>query len=535
MQRPVTRLVLGLAMSLLMIAIVAPGALAAEPNFPSYDSRYHNYPEMVADIQAVAAAHPSIVKVFSIGKSYQGRDIWAAKVSDHVNVDEPEAEVLFDGLHHAREHITVEQTLAILHWLANGYGTDPTVTNMVNLREIWIVFMVNPDGGQYDLTGSPYRAWRKNRQPNPGTTYVGVDLNRNYDYHWACCGGSSSSPSSLTYHGPSAFSAPESRVIRDFINSRVINGRQQIRTAVTFHSAGEQILWPYGYTTANVPFDMTVQDRDAMAAMGRKMASLNGYTPMQSSDLYVTDGDEIDYAYGRHRIFMYTMEMYPSKAVSSSNSRFYPADEVIGRETNRNRSAILYLLGQAGCPYAAISRAQANCGPIFDDFEVARGWQVNPNGTDTATSGRWQRGNPASTAFQLGTVTSGSSALTTGTPAGSSGNANDVDGGVTTIRSPAIQLPANPGTLNIRYSFAHAGNSGSNDFFQIIIENAVGGRTIVKQELGSATTDQPAWATFSRSMTAWAGQTVHILFAAADNGAASTVEAQVDDVRVMRP
>ena len=43
---------------------------------------------------------------------------------------------------------------------------------------------------------------------------------------------------------------------------------------------------------------MTVDDHAALVAMGRKMASLNGYTPMQSSRLYVTDGDEIDWAYG---------------------------------------------------------------------------------------------------------------------------------------------------------------------------------------------------------------------------------------------
>ena len=77
---------------------------------------------MVADIQAVEAAHPDIVHVFSIGKSYQGRDIWAAKISDNVATDEAEPEVLFDALHHAREHLTIEQALYLLHLLADDYG-----------------------------------------------------------------------------------------------------------------------------------------------------------------------------------------------------------------------------------------------------------------------------------------------------------------------------------------------------------------------------------------------------------------------------
>ena len=123
---------------------------------------------MVAEIKATQAAHPDIVQLRSIGKSYQGRDLWVAKVSDNVATDEPEPEVMFDGLHHAREHLSLEQTLAILRWLSQGYGTDQRITDIVNAREIWIVFAVNPDGAEYDLTGSPYRAWRKNRQPNAG-------------------------------------------------------------------------------------------------------------------------------------------------------------------------------------------------------------------------------------------------------------------------------------------------------------------------------------------------------------------------------
>jgi len=98
--------------------------------------------------------------------------------------------------------------LRIRELMADGYGTNTRITRLVNTREIYLVFMVNPDGGEYDITGSPYRGWRKNRQPNAGTTNIGTDLNRNYDYHWGCCGGSSGSTASLNYRGPKAFSAP---------------------------------------------------------------------------------------------------------------------------------------------------------------------------------------------------------------------------------------------------------------------------------------------------------------------------------------
>ena len=526
------RVVPAALVGLLLLALAAPLGVRAA-NFPAADSRYHNYAEMVAELDKAVAAHPAIVRKFSIGKSYQGRAIWAAKISDNVATDENEPEVLFDGLHHAREHLTVEQALAVLRWLSDGYSTDATVKRLVDTREIYIVFMVNPDGGEYDLTGTPYRAWRKNRQPNAGSTNVGTDLNRNYDYHWACCGGSSGSTGSTTYRGPKAFSAPETRAMRDFIDSRVVNGRQQIRAAITFHTAGEQVLWPYGYTYADTPLDMTRDDHAALAAIGQRMAAKNGYTPMQSSSLYVTDGDEIDWAYGRHRIFMYTMEMYPRS--SGELSRFYPPDEVIGRETLRNRSAILYLIDVAGCVYIPIGKAQANCGPFYDDIELSRGWQVNPLGDDTATSGRWQRADPEPTNYQSGTAVSGRYVLVTGASAGSTSSANDVDGGRTSVRSPAIALPSVVGKLTFRYYLAHASNASSADSLQVFVEEGDGTRTLVRAETGAADTDRAAWAWASIALTPWAGQTIRVVFVATDGGPDSLVEAAVDDVRVTRP
>ncbi len=327
-------------------------------DFPSADSRYHNFAEMASEIQTVAASKPSIISRFSVGKSYQNRDLWAVKISDNVTVDENEPEVLFLGLHHAREHLTVEMTLYILNILANGYGTDTTITNLVNTREIYIIFNVNPDGGEYDVATGSYRSWRKNRQPNSGSSYVGTDLNRNYGYKWGCCGGSSTSPSSDTYRGSAAFSGVETQRVRDFINGRVVGGKQQIRTSITFHTYSELVLWPYGYTFTDVPSDMTRDDRDTFAAMGTYMASTNGYTPQQASDLYVADGTYDDWAYGAHKIFAFTFEMYPK----GSSPGFYPPDEQIATQTSRNRAAVIYLIQQADCPYRAIGKQATYCG-----------------------------------------------------------------------------------------------------------------------------------------------------------------------------
>ncbi|HET6379788.1 MAG TPA: M14 family zinc carboxypeptidase [candidate division Zixibacteria bacterium] len=366
-RRPTSLVVLGGPAAIAPITVgtlvgYADGRLGLPPPFthyPAYDSGYHDYGEMFIYIKSAEIAFPGLVRVFSIGKSYQGREIWAAKVSDNVATDEAEPEVMFDALHHAREHLTVEQALYLFRELVEDYGVDSRVTNLVNAREVWIIFAVNPDGWYYDLSIYPYANWRKNRQPAPNGV-IGTDPNRNYGYRWGCCGGSSGNPSAWNYRGPEPWSAPEVRAVRDFVLSRRVGGVQQIRTHITLHTNGELILWPYGYTYTDIPSDMRPDDHATFVAMGRAMAALNGYRPQQSSQLYVTDGDQIDWMYGTQRIFSFTFELYPSEQASSRDD-FEPPDETIGQQTARNRGALLYLIEMADCPWRAIGKAATYC------------------------------------------------------------------------------------------------------------------------------------------------------------------------------
>jgi carboxypeptidase T len=327
-------------------------------DFPSRDAAFHNYSEQIAEVNRVVAAYPAIAKKQTIGTSYEGRAIVAVKISDNVATDESEPEVLYDAQHHAREHLTAEMTLYLLNEFTSKYATDARVRSAVNSREIWIIPAVNPDGSEYDIATGSYRSWRKNRQPNGSSRNVGTDLNRNYGYRWGCCGGSSGSTGSDTYRGTAAFSAPETRVVRDFVNSRVVGGVQQIKAAMDFHSYSELVLWPFGHTTANTTTGMNADQNNTFATLGRQMAATNNYTPEQSSDLYITDGDLLDWLWGAHKIFAYTFELYPR---SSSGGGFYPPASVIARETSRNRTAALLLAEAADCPYKVIGKESTYC------------------------------------------------------------------------------------------------------------------------------------------------------------------------------
>jgi Zn-dependent metalloprotease len=170
---------------------------------------------------------------------------------------------------------------------------------------------------------------------------------------------------------------------------------------------------------------------------------------------------------------------------------------------------------------------------FFDNFETAMGWTANPNGTDTATTGQWVRGDPAGTTsgvtLQLGTTVSGTNDLVTGAAGGAAGDA-DIDGGVTGIQSPAITLPSGTITLTFSWYLAHLNNATSADFFRVSV--VTGSTTQVFNQPGAATNRAGAWTAASVNLSAFAGQTIRLRVEAADAATASLVEAGVDDVRI---
>lgn len=299
------------------------------------DAKYSNYESVTTDLKSWAKSHKNICSLSSLGKSIEGREIWALKISDNPTKTENEPAVLLDGAHHAREWTTIEVPLAIIQTLLEGYGKDERLTRLVNEREIWIVPLVNPDGHTWSQTN--YKYWRKNRrplsEPDAPRKYFGVDLNRNYDYHWGESGVGSGHYSD-TWPGAKGFSEPETRALRDLAE------RVNFLTQISYHSYSELILYPFGYATGAPNPDLAI-----FKALGEKMAKHNHYTVQSCTDLYPASGISCDWHYGEKGTISYVYEM---------GEQFIPPPTEIPTQIALNVPASLELVEYG--PTAALAR-----------------------------------------------------------------------------------------------------------------------------------------------------------------------------------
>ena len=297
----------------------------------------------------------------SIGTSIEGRTIWAFKVSDYPSVDEDEPEVLYTGLTHAREPVSMMNLFFFVRWLCENYSSDPTAEFLVNHREMWFVPIINPDGYVYNETIAPNGGGmhRKNRRPNPDNsncnngTQQGIDLNRNYSYNWgADNSGSSGNPCSAVYRGASAFSEPETEAISNFILAR------QFKNVLHYHTYSNVLIHSWG--------DGTFPDEPGLSTLreiGAEMTRENGYAVGTGTETigYGVNGDAVDWTYGTAGLISYTPE------VGSYADNFWPSeDRVVPLCQDQVHSNKIFAL-VAGSDYIVYDRLFDNQFPTLED------------------------------------------------------------------------------------------------------------------------------------------------------------------------
>lgn len=294
---------------------------------------YMQLSEMVTFINDLATARPDLCEVMSIGNSLEGRPIWVLHITGAGAGPKPG--VFYHGLQHCREWITGPTVLYLADHLVSNYDSDACIRALVDQTDFYLAPCVNPDGYEYTWTAGN-RLWRKNRRNNGNGTF-GVDLNRNWGYQWGYDnGGSSPTTSSETYRGPSAFSEPETQVLRDFVIAH-----PNVRAYMDYHSYSQLILWPYGYDNVLAP----LPDRTTFDQIGGKMQSLiqgvhgrfYDAGPIWST-IYPANGGSADWVYGNAGRFGFSIECRDTGEFGF----LLPTDQIIPN-CEENLPAILHL------------------------------------------------------------------------------------------------------------------------------------------------------------------------------------------------
>ncbi|MFG0330053.1 MAG: M14 family metallopeptidase [Phycisphaerales bacterium] len=245
---------------------------------------YRTLDEVSDYVDTLVGLRPDLVERIEVGTSLRGRSIFGMRITSGTPGDRPA--VLIHGCQHAREWITVMVNMYLADQFVRAYGTDPTITDLIDSVEFIVIPVVNPDG--YEYTWTDNRMWRKNRR-----SWYGVDLNRNWDYGWGGPG-SSGFRFSETYRGAAPFSEPETAALRDFFIAN-----PHIAAHIDFHSYSQLILYPWGYTDDLSPahdfFDLI------SARMAEAIEAVHGeeyiYGPSYST-IYPASGVSDDWTYG---------------------------------------------------------------------------------------------------------------------------------------------------------------------------------------------------------------------------------------------
>lgn len=324
-----------------------PGQVNGIPGYACYRTVEETY----ATAEAIVAEHPELATWLDIGDSWKktvnqgGYDLMVLRLTNS-NVGGSKPIIFVMSAVHAREYTTAELMTRFAEYLVDNYGVNADVTWLLDYHEFHLLLQANPDGRKQAESGI---SWRKNTNNNycANTSSRGVDLNRNFEFYWGCCGGSSGSQCDDTYRGPTAASEPETQAVQNYVRSIFSDQRgpglsdpapaNATGVFLDIHSYSQLVLWPWGFTSNQSP------NGTGLTTLGRRLAFFNGYSPSQSIELYPVDGSTIDFAYGDLGLAGYTFEL--GTAFFESCSTF---EQTILPD---NLPALIYAAKAARAPY----------------------------------------------------------------------------------------------------------------------------------------------------------------------------------------
>jgi len=288
---------------------------------PFYDfTHYYPYEHMRLYMREIERRYPDMAKVYTIGFTHENRPIEMIKIGSPLSKRGKKA-IWIDAGIHAREWPSSTTAIYFMQQLVTKYGKDPLITQYVNELNWYIVPLLNPDGHEYSRSSSDpeIRLWRKNRAPNSGVCRnrakccMGVDLNRNFDFHWGETG-ASTDPCEEVYQGSSPFSEPEAKAMRDFILSH----KNDIQAVITMHTYSQIWIHPYGHVRNAYPKDVDdLHDTGVKAAAALQKLYGTRYKVGSGADtLYPASGGSDDWSKSKAGIkYVYLLELRPEDSV----------------------------------------------------------------------------------------------------------------------------------------------------------------------------------------------------------------------------
>lgn len=383
--------------ALLSIPLGEQGGAVGIETIPGYTC-YRTVEETYQTAQALATTYPSLATWTDVGNSWEksvgqadGYDMMALKLTNsQIPGDKPK--LFITASIHAREYTPAELATRFAEYLVSNYNVDADATWLLDYHEVHLILQTNPDGRKEAEAG---RSWRKNTNENycgVTSTSRGADLNRNFDFRWGCCGGSSGTPCDATYRGPAAGSEPETQAVQNYMRAVFPDQRgpnltdpapsDAMGVYLDLHSYSGLVLWPWGFQSALAP------NNSALQTLGRKFAYFNSYTPQRSYQLYVTDGTTTDFAYGELGVAAYTFEL---------GTRFFEYCTTFENTiVPANMPALIYAAKVARTPYLTPLGPDA-LNLALSSTSVEEGTPVTLNATINDTRYRSGTGEPTQT------------------------------------------------------------------------------------------------------------------------------------------
>ena len=318
------------------------------------NNAYLSYDQYISLLNTLSANYSDYLTISSIGKTSLGNDIplisMKSPLSDKEQINNKSG-MLFNGMHHGREPVSMMMNIyLILHLLSLPKEYLHLILSFTN---IYFIPIINIDTYKYNseiyFKTKDIRKMmaRKNRREIKTKKCrdedIGVDLNRNYDYDFAKDNeGSSNDPCQEDYRGEKPFSEPETKAIKDFVDSH-----PNIKIVYNYHTWGNLIITPFNclkkkdsenLIKTKYPLHYNIyEDFKNEAQFPINFLFGNADKTIK----YITNGDATDWFLGKKNILSFSPELGNG---NSNSDYFYPNRNISFDVLEKNLVSGLYAI-----------------------------------------------------------------------------------------------------------------------------------------------------------------------------------------------